>query len=101
MRHASKLVGVLVGDDQVLGRGLDAEMARRLAAGALLLDIGQRPFLGVDVEQHHRVVAAVRGVDPFAAGVDRDFGAGVADRRNTRRKAGDGLDFGELAGGAS
>ena len=45
MRDDQHGVGVLVGDRQVLGRGLDAEVARRLSARALLLDVGQRPLV--------------------------------------------------------
>src|SRR4051812_30252364 len=67
----------LVGDGQVLGRRLDAEMTRFVPTRPLLLDEGQRPLVAVDAKQHHAVVTAVGGVQELARRVYSDLRPGV------------------------
>ena len=76
-------VRVLVGDDQVIAVGVEREMSRRLAARALLFDVRQRARVAVDLEQHDAVVAAVRGIEVPARGVDGDLGRRVLARRSS------------------
>src|SRR6516164_2926978 len=78
-------VGVLVFGEQELARGVDGEVpgffaTRREFTGRLKLAAG-----GVNGEDRDRVVAAVRGEEPFAVRVKSNFGRVVASLKSFRQ----------------
>ncbi len=66
-------VGVLVRGVETRSRGVDGEVARRLALRGDAFDIGECALAGIDAEDRDTVGAAIRGVKEIAVGMDRDF----------------------------
>src|SRR5581483_11295404 len=90
--------GVLAGGKEEMAGGVDLEVARGFAAGGDVLQEGGASSLFVAGEDSDAVVAAVGAVNPFARGMDGDFGGGAVAGEGGG-KEGDGLDGGEVAVG--
>ena len=89
------VVGLLVGGEQELAGGVDAEVARGGSPGGLVAKRGQLAVLLVDPEHGDAVVAAVRAVEKLAAWVNEDLGSAVSLDRVGH--GGDGLQCLESA----
>jgi len=86
---------LLVGSEQELAGGVDAEVARGGAPGGLVAKRGQLTVLLVDPEHGDAVVAAVRAVEKLAAWVNEHLGGAVSLDRVGH--GGDGLQCLESA----
>src|SRR5215475_12782849 len=68
------VVGVLILGKEEFAGGIDCEVARFLAAGGYDFYLHESAVFLVDAVHGERIVAAIGGVEEFAAGVQFDFG---------------------------
>ena len=86
---------MLVGSEQELAGGVDAEVARSGAPGGLVAKRGQLTVLLVDPEHGDAVVAAVRAIEKLSAWVNKNLSGAVSLNRVGNGR--DGLQCLELA----
>src|SRR3974390_1178987 len=72
------VVGVLILGQQEMPRRIDGEVPRFFASGGEISSGMQGAIGAVDREDRDTVVPAIRGKEPFAAGVNDDLGGVVA-----------------------
>jgi len=92
------VVGVPVGGDEVVARGVDAEVAGPDDAFGGTLNESEPTGCRVDREDDDAIVTAVGGVEELAGFMDEDFG-GLVGFGEAVRQGADCLDFGEFTGG--